>query len=264
MNKFYKFSLLLPTNSSYISTTEPIYSKIDLLCILLQSVPEIGEELPEKNPLHHRDGLPKFNQITIENCRAAIAKQTLDLEMEVAAVENQLKQNECKDVFTDIIEPLETLGNLMETTWGMSKTLYLGNNTLMPAATYMAIHERARRARTTKFNSKKIYSAIKEELSNNKSRSSEENRVLKKYALEGKLNGLELDQKRKSTVMYNLSKLAQERHDFKFKNDVATRQHAQIVSDRTIVRDFPDDLLKVHFIYFYFILLYISPFRRLL
>ncbi|KAF7282722.1 hypothetical protein GWI33_002115 [Rhynchophorus ferrugineus] len=85
----------------------------------------------------------------------------------------------------------------------------------MPAATYMAIHERARRAS-----------------------------VLKKYALEGKLNGLELDEKRKATVMYNLSKLAQERHDFKFKNDISTRQHAQIVSDRTIVRDFPDDLLK--------------------
>ncbi|KAF7282723.1 hypothetical protein GWI33_002116 [Rhynchophorus ferrugineus] len=74
------------------TSTRKLYTSSKLNQGYIVLVPEIGEELPEKNPLHHSDGLPKFNQITIENCRAAIAKQTLDFEMGVQAIEKQLEQ----------------------------------------------------------------------------------------------------------------------------------------------------------------------------
>ncbi|XP_050316271.1 uncharacterized protein LOC126750647 [Anthonomus grandis grandis] len=207
-------------------------------------LPEIGEENPEKNPLYQSDGLPKFNQITIENCRAAMAKQALDFEVGVQDIEKQIDDGICEDAITSIIEPLETLGHPLETTWGLSKTLYLGNNTLMPTSTYTAIHERARRARAAKYTSKKIHSAIKQDISTEKQRSAEQQRVLQKFALEGKLNGLELSEEDHQKFNYDYNKLIQEKKPYKVKIEFGLRQHSQLITDRTIVRDFPEDLLK--------------------
>ncbi|KAL1501699.1 hypothetical protein ABEB36_006981 [Hypothenemus hampei] len=207
-------------------------------------LPEIGEDAVEKNPLYHNDGLPKFNEITIENCRAAISKQSLDYEVGIQEIEEKIKNNQIQDVFEDIIEPLEKLGNPMETTWGVSKTLYLGNNTLMPTSSYMAIHERARRARAAKFTSKSIHGAITEDLANRKNRSTEQTRVMRKFAIEGKLNGLELSERDADVFNYNSSKLTKQKTEFKTKNEVALKQHSQLIRDPGIVRDFPENLLK--------------------
>lgn len=208
-------------------------------------MPEIGEEAPENNPLYQSDGLPKFNEITIEHCRAAIAKQTLNFEAGVQNIENNIAENKCRDAIKDIIEPLEKLGHPMETTWGLSKTLYLGNNTLMPTSSYMAIHERARRARTAKYTSKTIHKTIKEAFSQNQARTMEETRILEKFVLEGKLNGLSLEGKDSNVFQYNFTKLAEEKKQFKLKNEIALKQHLQLITDPAIVRDFPVDLLKV-------------------
>ncbi|XP_066149154.1 uncharacterized protein [Euwallacea fornicatus] len=207
-------------------------------------LPEIGEEAPDKNPLYSRDGLPKFNQITIENCRAAMAKLTLDFEIAVQEVEATLTESPCEDVFKDIVEPLEKAGNPMETTWGLSKTLYLGNNTLMPTSSYMAIHDRARRARAAKYTSKSIHFAVKNSFSNKKERSVEQLRILEKFILEGKLNGLELEGRKADSFNHDFRKLAEEKKHFKHKSDLSLKQHSQMVRDRGVVRDFPEYLLK--------------------
>lgn len=208
-------------------------------------LPEIGEDAPDKNPLYHSDGLPKFSEITIENCRSAMAKQTLDFEVGVQEIENKLTDQPCQDAIKDIIEPLERLGNPMETTWGLSKALYLGNNTLMPTSSYMAIHDRARRARASKYTSKPIHFAIKEDFTKEKERTVEETRILEKYILEGKLNGLELEGRKADKFSYDFNKLVQEKKQFKFKTELATKQHSQLISDSRVVQDFPEDLLKV-------------------
>ncbi|KAH1018599.1 hypothetical protein HUJ05_006337 [Dendroctonus ponderosae] len=207
-------------------------------------LPEIGEEAPEKNPLYHNDGLPKFTQITIENCRAAMAQQTMDFEMGVQEIENKLTNSQCSDAFKDIIDPIEKLGNIMETTWGLSKTLYLGNNTLMPTSSYVAIHERARRARAAKYTSKTVHSVLKNELEENRERTVEQTRVLQKFRLEGKLNGLELVGRNADIFKHDFAKLNIEKKNFKFKNDLSLRQHSQIVGEISIVGDFPEDLLQ--------------------
>lgn len=225
-------------------TNRKLYTSSRLQQGFIVLVPEIGEDAPEKNPLYQSDGLPEFNHITIENCRAAIAKQTLDFERGIEEIEQNLDQKPCIDVFEEIIKPIEQLGNSLETTWGISKTLYLGNNTLMPTSSYMAIHDRARRARVAKYTSKKLHAAIKEELSKDIQRSTEEFRILKKFDVEGKLNGLELGTKSTEILAYNLAMLSKQKSDFKFKHELSTNRHSQLVGDRTIVRDFPEDLLK--------------------
>lgn len=206
-------------------------------------VPEIGEDLPEKNPLLQQNGLPEFNNLTIENCMAAIGKQTLEFEVGVRNIEDQILQNPVKDIFKDVLDPLENLGASLDTTWGLSKTLYLGNSTLMPTKSYLSIHDRARRARATKFNSSQIYGAIKDSLKES-NKNEEQTRVLKKFELEGKLNGLDIDVANKAKLEECLNKLAVEKDRFKTKTELSTKLFRHQIKDINIVRDFPVHLLK--------------------
>ncbi|KAJ8971331.1 hypothetical protein NQ317_012298 [Molorchus minor] len=208
-------------------------------------LPEIGEDVSDKKSIiAQKNGLPEFNNVTIENCRAAIAKQTLDFEAGVKEIEDKISKRPCEDIFSEVFQPLEELGSSLDATWGLSKTLYLGNSTLMPTSSYMSIHERAKRARVSKFNNRAIYNAVQSKLQDGKIRSSEEKRILQKFAIEGKLNGLELDSKGKVLLAEYLSKLAKERTSFKQKIEVATKQFSHIIRDKTVVREFPEGLLK--------------------
>lgn len=190
------------------------------------------------------DGLPEFNSVTIENCVAAIGKQTLDFEVGVKHIEEKLQTEASHDIFKDVFEPLEELGAPLDVTWGISKTLYLGNSSLMPTKSYVAIHDRAKRARACKYNSKTIYEAVKKESCVDKKRTDEENRILKKFNLEGKLNGLELDDAKKAQLQETLHKLSVQKSKFKSKIDIATNSFVHKIHDPAIVRDFPVDLLK--------------------
>ncbi|EFA01119.2 putative cytosolic oligopeptidase A-like Protein [Tribolium castaneum] len=207
-------------------------------------VPEIGEDLPEKNPLLQNDGLPEFSNITIENCMAAIAKQTLDLEAGVKEIETSLSETGTTDIFHDVFQVLEEIVAPLDLTWGLSKTLYLGNSSLMPTKSYLAIHDRAKRARAAKFNSPVIYESVKRELQGEAPHSEEETRILNKFALEGKLNGLELTDSQKVQLKQHINKLTAERLQFKQKVDICTKQFSHTIRDSSIVRDFPLDLLK--------------------
>lgn len=61
------------------------------------SLPEIGEDLPEKNPLLKEDTmLPEFNGVSIEKCIAATGKQTIEFEQGVKAIEKELESTKLK------------------------------------------------------------------------------------------------------------------------------------------------------------------------
>lgn len=175
---------------------------------------------------------------------AAIGKQTLEFESDIKKIEIEVSGLEKPDIFKNVIDPIEKLGSPLETTWGVSKTLYLGNSTLMPTKSYLAIHERARRARAVKFNSPIIYDAILKELESKRKLSDEQERVAKKFALEGKLNGLNLIGDKKELLKENLNKLVTEQNKFKFKNENVTRKFMHQIHDPQIVGGFPNDLLK--------------------
>ena len=86
-------------------------------------------------------------------------------------------------------------------TWGIAKTLYLGNQSLMPTQYYISINERAKRALAFKYINTSIYQACKNVMDKNKNElNDEQKRILTKYILEGKLNGLELYDKKKQQL----------------------------------------------------------------
>ena len=96
-------------------------------------VPEIGEDLTaEKNPLIGENGLPEFNNVTIEKCIGVIGNQAISVEKGIKELEDSITdKTEIKDLFKEVFDPLEEIASPLDTTWGLAKTLYLGNSTLM-------------------------------------------------------------------------------------------------------------------------------------
>ncbi|CAG9860126.1 unnamed protein product [Phyllotreta striolata] len=207
-------------------------------------VPEIGEESDAKKPLVKSDGLPEFNNVTIENCRAAVAKESLEFEAGVKSIEKDLQDKPPKDIFKQVFNPLEVLGAPLDLIWGLSKTLYLGNSSLMPTSNYISIHERARQARASKYNNKTIYNAVRDALQTKTDKTVEETRILQKFLIEGKLNGLELEDKNFTIFAEYMATLSKEKSSFKLKNEISTKRFSHVIGDKAIVNDFPDYVLK--------------------
>ncbi|KAK9881511.1 hypothetical protein WA026_016391 [Henosepilachna vigintioctopunctata] len=206
-------------------------------------LPEIGDDT-SKDQLSQSNGLPEFGNYTIENCTAAIARQTLEFESAVRKIERDIASSNI-NIEKDVLERLELISSPLELTWGISKTLYFGNNTLIPTKTYLPIHERARRARITKYNNIKIYNAVRNALSSEKEMDSEVKTVLKKFSLEGKLNGLNLKENELQMLKECLNKLTSEKHVLKQKIEVQTHQFSHTITEYNTVRDFPKDLLEI-------------------
>ena len=71
----------------------------------------------------------------------------------------------------------------------------------MPTQYYISINERAKRALAFKYINTSIYQACKNVMDKNKNElNDEQKRILTKYILEGKLNGLELYDKKKQQL----------------------------------------------------------------
>lgn len=214
-------------------------------------VPEIGEDLPERNPLtKSENGLPEYNNVTIEKCVGTIGQQAMAVEKGVRALETKIAGGEegvaaVTDVIKDILLPLEMLSAPLETTWGVAKTLYLGNSSKMPTKSYMTIHERARNARRAKFNSVPIYNALKGvDAAAKKNLSQEEQRLVNKYLLESKLSGIEVDGSSKHELKEVLEKLSQERSKFHGKREVAVKKYSQVIKNPALMQEFPPSVLQ--------------------
>ncbi|XP_063363603.1 uncharacterized protein LOC134652360 [Cydia amplana] len=203
-------------------------------------IPEIGED-GERTSLLGDNGLPEFSDVTIEKCIASISKQSLEYERGVAQIEHSTPT--CKNAFDDVFKPLEKLDAQLELTWGVAKTLYLGNSSLMPTASYRNIHERAHKARSAKFNSVPIFQAAVNEKNKLKKLTDEEQRLLDKYILEGKLNGLDATGLNLEKLHSVVAELQKQKYMFREKVNTATGLFSSTITDSLTVQDFPETLL---------------------
>ncbi|KOX79328.1 Oligopeptidase A [Melipona quadrifasciata] len=211
-------------------------------------VPEIGEDLPGKYPLLKEDKNPEFTNITIEKCVAVIGRQALEFEETVKTVEKQIENVDDispEILFKNVLNPIEEIHTSLNITWGIAKTLYLGNQSLMPTQYYMSINERAKRALAFKYINTSIYDACKNVMNNNKNElNDEQKRILTKYILEGKLNGLELYDKKKKQLPALRIWLEEKLKKYSQKIEAAINHLTFTIRDPVIVKDFPEDLLK--------------------
>ncbi|KAG7197017.1 hypothetical protein KM043_017552 [Ampulex compressa] len=179
-------------------------------------VPEIGDDLPYKDPLLKEDKLPAFNTITVEKCIAAIAKQSIEFEECVKNTGEKLQEKENIDVFEDALNFIEEMHLSLEVTWGIAKTLYVGNQSNMPTKTYYNIHTRAKTATSSRYCCKPIFQLCKK--------------------LEGK-------KMKEFTYVGNM--MISKTTEIKEKVEVATKLFSHVIKDPIVVRDFPAEYLKI-------------------
>ncbi|XP_054747864.1 uncharacterized protein LOC129253491 [Anastrepha obliqua] len=205
-------------------------------------VPEIGEDTHSSDEILKPDGLPAFNDITIENCLGAIGQQAGLMEKTVKNIENEIvAQNGPVCTLQNIFTELDKVAGPLDTTWGIAKALYLGNSTLIPTKSYLNIHERARIARASKYNSKILYDELAQQMENAKS---DEAPLLHRFVLEGKLNGLTQSADKREDLKTVLVQLGKERASFKNKVNMAVHTFRHAIKDYNLVRDFPASLLE--------------------
>ncbi|CAK9798755.1 Probable cytosolic oligopeptidase A [Anthophora quadrimaculata] len=211
-------------------------------------VPEIGDDLPGKYPLLKEDKCPEFTNITIEKCVAAIGRQTLEFEEAIKTLGKQITNVDdvCPtSLFKNVLNPLEELYTSLNITWGIAKTLYLGNQSLMPTKYYISINERAKKACAAKYISEPIYQACKNIMNVKRYElNDQQERVLTKFILEGKLNGMDLNEKKKLQLSELQILLFRNLNEYAQKVEVATNMFTFTIRDPKIVQDFPEELLK--------------------
>jgi oligopeptidase A len=156
-------------------------------------LPEIPPDTPESDVLLKTQDLVNFNSVTPAGCYNAIAKLSLNNESGIWKVEKEVKgstqlrhslasllinfnnliaDKDYNVEFEDVIHPLEELSAPLEAVWGVAKTLHFTSSKVMPQKSYHTIHEKARKAKMLKFNSKPIYQACKVHINRNSSNNS--------------------------------------------------------------------------------------------
>lgn len=148
------------------------------------------------------------------------------------------------NIFEDVLDPIEKLEIPLQTTWGISKNLYLGNQSLMPTKCYFSIHKRAWQAISYKYNSKPIYQACKMEFESKKDLSDEQKRILSKYMLEGRLNGLDLSASKLEYFQICVKQITNKCDEFRQKLEASTNLFKHKVTDATKMKGFPPEFLK--------------------
>lgn len=100
-------------------------------------------------------------------------------------------------------------------------------------------------ARSSKYVSKPIYQACKAALEDqNLKLTIEQRRLVSLYALEGRLNGLDLTGKNHDTYIYTMTHMNKKSNEFRQKIELATGLFKTTINNENIVHDFPEDFLR--------------------
>ncbi|XP_018018328.1 probable cytosolic oligopeptidase A isoform X3 [Hyalella azteca] len=210
-------------------------------------LPEDPVDTAENNALlrtAHGD-LPNFEEITGEKCHAGVGKLALDLETGVWEIEEKIRDKPKSVSFDTVLKPLDALDAQLNFGWSTAKVLYIARQDKLPQKTYLGLHERARKARVQKFQSLPIYKACKV-ISEQEAPSLDSNkrRVLQKFLLESRLNGMDLSPTKADQFLSIINKLDQKKQQYRQKVQVSTSRFAYEITDPNIVQHFPPHLLE--------------------
>ncbi|RXG71962.1 putative cytosolic oligopeptidase A [Armadillidium vulgare] len=132
----------------------------------------------------------------------------------------ELIKNTCEKNFASVVGEVDKLDAGLAYVWSTVKTFYSVRNDVVSTSSYLKMHERARAARIYKYKSQPIYNACKE-IYVTSDVNEIQKRVLRKFILEARLNGLELPQKDYDALTQTVKKLEENKTSYrkKFKNN---------------------------------------------
>lgn len=218
-------------------------------------LPEIGDDDPKQNPFVKPDGLPDFNNVSIDRCIRRVGGQATALENEVKLKEEYIKQcnDEGKqlslsDFFENVLHPIENVDKDLVVSWGLAKTVFHANNVIFPTKTFISLHQRARTANLAKYNSRPIYEAVRKlraDYENSDELTVEQKRLLDIYLKEGRLVGLNLTKEYdQGELEFRVKKLSDDMINFESKTYVAVDHFSHTINDYSLVQSFPPAFLQ--------------------
>lgn len=153
------------------------------------------------------------------------------------------------EFFENVLHPIEEADNELAVTWGLSRTLYQANDVPFAAKHYFSLHQRARRATMSRFNSRPIFESVKHLLrshdTNNTELSAEQKRLLDVYAMKSKVCGLSLGTEfEQGELQYRCQQLVQEQITYESKIHVAIDHFFHTITDYGVVQSCPPELLQ--------------------
>ncbi|XP_034946729.1 probable cytosolic oligopeptidase A [Chelonus insularis] len=209
-------------------------------------VPEIGEDMRDKDPLTKDDGFPEFNTFTVEKVMAVIGKQTILYEQEINNMVEIIKNKKDLDIVNDVINRLESSDVRLHSIWGIANVLYFGNQSIMPNRYYETVSLNLSKTRGHKYLNRTLHKVWQEALEDDdKNLTAEQKRIIEKNAREGRLNGLELSNSGYMRYYMDQSKIFKKTDEFRRKVGVATLIFKTKIIDPNVVKDFPEEFLKM-------------------
>lgn len=225
------------------------------MSICVRRLPEIGDDDPKQNSFIRSDGFPEFSNVSIDRCIRRVGGQATALEDEVKIKEEYLKQSQesgrklsLSDFFDNVLHPIEHVDKELVASWGLAKTVFHANNLVFPTKTFVSLHQRARAANLSKYNSRPIYEAIRTLRADNENSdelTTEQKRLLDIYLLEGRLLGLDLTKEYdQGELEFRVKKLSEEMITYESKTYVAVDHFSHTINDYSLVQSFPPEFLQ--------------------
>ncbi|GAB6025796.1 hypothetical protein CHUAL_011773 [Chamberlinius hualienensis] len=208
-------------------------------------LPEVPLDSSENNPIMRIGSTPAFNSLTPEICSNGVGKLIIECEAGLCRIEDSLKKLDADKIgFEDVITPLEKLIAPLDYAWSVVKYKFMLEHTDEMANVYKNLHSRVQTARAQRFHSLHIFNAVKSISSSDSKFDTFQNRIIDKYLLESRLNGLSLTGDTLNHFIKATMNIKEEKQKYRTNVYESTRRFRHQITDYEIVRGFPESLLR--------------------
>ncbi|XP_034236163.1 oligopeptidase A [Thrips palmi] len=211
--------------------------------VMLPDVPLHSDD----NSLLRSDAFQDFSSLTGRKCYDGVVRRSLDFQSSFWKIEKHIKDKKGitdVELFQEYLCPIEEVSRPLDNAYNTVKILHQATD-LLSNEKYNKIASRAAVALENKFTSPLLYHSCKNALESNETNlPPDQKRLLAKYTLFGKLNGMELPttkydslvEARKGTLRYQNTYNGKLAHE--------TRQYKLPISDSHMLKNFPERLLR--------------------
>lgn len=200
----------------------------------------------DDNPLLRSDEFQDYSGLTVRKCYDGVVRRALDFEAGFWRVEKHIKGKENMsevDLFQEYLCPIEELSRPLENAYNVVKILRQSSD-LMNSEKYGKVASRAALALHNKYSSPLLYYSCKSALKQSTSLQDDQKRLLKKYTLLGKLNGLELSNSNYEALMAVRKETLKNQTTYNNKLEHEARLFKFPISDPHMMKNVPQHLLK--------------------
>ncbi|KAL3876262.1 hypothetical protein ACJMK2_034130 [Sinanodonta woodiana] len=202
-------------------------------------IPEVPRDTPKDNPLLRTKELPKFSEITLKKIITGCAKQALEYETNVFKHIGESSDPKKVHTFESLFHPIEEYYVPMNFALSTASCRCLVSRDEAHMKALIRVSNQIHKAKNERWLNEQLHSAVKEVQADRAKLTEFQKRLVDLYALEGRLNGVELKFKEHAKFMKLLNALMKERKEFSQKVDICKGFFLQSIEDFSVIQDMP-------------------------